>query len=807
MPLIDTSMHVSNQPSPPVNLSPAKTPTTTDQSIFDVSEDYAAIVAEFAAPNTPNASITRTEGSSAMAVLTAQSVPLIDSSIFEDVMDDYTEVAGESVTSDVSVCPNNSTQTLARLVNEGNYEEAERARAELVELGVPIPPSRIYEKAAQVVLRRSNLQSRLEAFTNWFSLIPEAHLSKPRMFNETRRLIFLAPVTNMILIIRFAIICASKGYAEVVQMQVIPVVMRFTDPEVSAQFLKDFGRANERYWTKFRPTDAFFMLRRSYATTRGLAIRSLAFAGRLGEAVQLLPEAQANFRLSPYTYDVLLRKLRQKTPKEALDIDHIKLVLRLRGYDYGLNDIDSDFIDSQAQYAEMAASLNTCPPEPPGDDLALTLRYLKKAILSYELPHPFTFVNFMESYLATGRSRAVTLLRNKALRCNHRSTAVFIFAEMLYYRRQGWHDLVVLTFIDHFYLTGVPRDDVIKRLQHWEKIKVEESGGLSRPNNGVPPSKGKVWPSAVHCALVWHSLVAHTTGDQPLERLYHKLLQHAHGKPDEQRFDLDSPHYSDASPLLPPPSWKHKVDRAAFTPFIRRLMFAFGPSRGALLLSDMLKAGIEPSVYHFTELAGHYARTGDLPRAFLVLERMEANLAKPKDATPLEGVDRSHPVGRRGKSTVDSIIAEQEKASSSSSATHHQLIPDLLFPCPDVNASGEDGEAVRVAWDRGDEQLDSGRTKSTVDEAHGDQEHFSPSPKSPRPILGPSFPSPDIVIYISLMRGFLIARSLEGAEEAERRMRKHYEYNPGENEYLDAVYADLRRLQRESGKFVDGGEV
>jgi pentatricopeptide repeat protein len=51
-----------------------------------------------------------------------------------------------------------------------------------------------------------------------------------------------------------------------------------------------------------------------------------------------------------------------------------------------------------------------------------------------------------------------------------------------------------------------------------------------------------------------------------------------------------------------------------------------------MVLADMLKAGLEPGVHQYTELAGEYARIGDRSRAFMVLERMEAMSNKNKAA-------------------------------------------------------------------------------------------------------------------------------------------------------------------------------
>ncbi|KAF8888636.1 hypothetical protein BD779DRAFT_454258 [Infundibulicybe gibba] len=607
---------------------------------------------------------------------------------------------------------------------------------EIEELGIAIPPSRIYEKAAIAALRGpskhapslSSHQDQMMQFTKWLSLIPPAHRSRgPRNFSELRRLIFLAPLTNMLLIIRFAVILASKGYADTISFQAVPLIMRFTPSDVSHQFLKDFEKANEEYWLKYKPSDASHMSRKTSTNVRGTAVRGLAYSGRLSEALALLPVSGDGFRLTSYTYDILLRRLRElKTPGYQ---KHLRLVQELRGDESSVIHDKNEHTDPVILLADdlsMAAEFGTGPAESPSHSLAETLRSLKHSLVHAENPpHPFVILNFMDTYLTTtGRSRAITLLRNKAMRYSHRSTALFVFSEMLYYRRQGLHDEVIQTFVDHFYLTGIPRDDVLTRYQRIENLREVRASADEKSFRVVAPiprawaTRGKVWPSVAHCNLVWHSLVALTPDDRALERLYAKLLQFAStGTKDTQPpLSLFS---NEIGPLPTPPSWHTKVGSGAFTPFIRRLMYAFGASRGAALLGDMIRLGIKPSVYHFTELAGKYAKWGDAPRAFLILEKMEAGLLR----------------------------GESKQASTTNSPA-----------------------------------------SSSTDEA-------SPPPSPPGQY---NFPLPDIVMYIALIRGFIVSKSLDAAEEVARRMENHpmYSYVPGQDEYLDGIYTDLASLKK-----------
>ncbi|KAF8138099.1 hypothetical protein K438DRAFT_2030807 [Mycena galopus ATCC 62051] len=270
----------------------------------------------------------------------------------------------------------------------------------------------------------------------------------------------------------------------------------------------------------------------------------------------------------------------------------------------------------------MASSVSSSKPlQSLESTLAASLRELRKALrarfpLAY--PHPLTVVRFLDAYLASGRSRAILLLRNLALSCGARPSLLYFFAEMLFHARRGNSDLVIQTFVTHFFIVGLPRDDLLIRLRNFEPDPATEALWGAKPEN-------KLFPHRMHAAVVWRALLQLThekqmlTRDkQPLEALYAKLLRFA---------DLNTPQSSVLAagvPLLhPPPSWKAGVDASVFTPFIRRMCRAFGTERGALILKDMVRLGIEPNIYQLTELAIAYSRVGEVRRTLLLLDQVE----------------------------------------------------------------------------------------------------------------------------------------------------------------------------------------
>ncbi|TFK34508.1 hypothetical protein BDQ12DRAFT_700449 [Crucibulum laeve] len=694
-----------------------------DSLVFEETiDDYATVLAE-AHPRNPS---TLELLEATLPELLPEPLPE-DASIFENASDydyraDSVALTAPSYPSDYTL----STHTLMQLLMAHKIDEAYNLLLELNDLHVPIPPSSIFEAAAKDVLHNSLqsgsqliTQDQIDRFQAFFSLIPPAHLSDtPRQFRELRKLTIDTQLPNMVCIIRFAVILSSKGYADLIINHAVAPIMRFTSSAVNRKFLDDFLAANREYWASYKPSDLEYMVQKTRTNVFGSAIRTLVYSRRLEDALALLPDpTQETYRLTVYTYGVLrsaLEKSSDRTLRGRIsEIDALRenektcvLVEREKG----------DNLTIRAEEVSMASEWDTAAPVDVNKNLALSLRYLKRCMSgSEELPHPFTIVAFMESYISTGRTTALQLLLNKAIRSSFRSTSVFLFAEMLFYRRRGLNDLVLETFVDHFYLSGVPRQDVLTRhrrvqrvrAQHAEESEYGEDSPARRLCEAVGLSRGKIWPSTVHCNLVWHALVDIAPDNRTIESLYEKLLAITKCA----QSNVSTPLLKDSISHLLPPTNQQKLGSGAFTSFMRPLMLVHGPSRGAHILGDMMKVGIKPTVYHFTELAGRYASNGDTRRALMVLDRMEK------------------------------MLKAQNAAESST-----EMITD-----PEDTST--------------------------------------------------SFPAPDLVMYISLLRGFIKSHNLEGATEVEKRLMQRYTHIPGEYAYLDNVFADLRILRKQKGLF------
>jgi hypothetical protein len=694
------------------------------EAVFeDVSEDYT-IVNSGSTPPPPS-----------ILNLITNNLPKVlpqpdpdDTMVFEDESDyDYVSYASTSP-------PTSLPEILTQLVIDGLYDQAYRLLEEIRDVGdVPIHHSAVYEHAAEATLDPASTltpEERLMRFTTWLSLIPPVHLVQPpRQFLKIRQLIFRAPYPDYRLAIRFATILASKGYGELIIPHAVPLIVRFAPGNISRQFIRDFEKADEEYWTMFNPEEATIMTKKTTNTLRGKAAVYLAYSSRFETAFSLLPKPGDSFRLTSAIYDILLRSLRHAEYSAAAKF--IPLVEDLRKQEIKQAE-DTEVLVFRDNFGDLS-------PTNYGTDVGRAILYLRKALTSkHNLPHPLILSNFFERYVSSTtkrKRRAITTLRNKALQSGGRSADTYLFAEMHYYRRIEQDDLVIKTFADHFHLIGVPQDDVMmhyqrisqhlkekyqneepstsSQLHKYELRQAEKHSQVNNPTGRFPrdtPSfkvaRRKYWPSHLHTTLVWHSLLNLTSSDAAVDHLYKKLVRIA-----TEHFD-PSQVTPDDNPVLPPPSSTHNVSASAFTPFIRRLMLGFGSNRGAMVLSDMLKAGLEPTLHHFTELAGQYARLGDAPKALMILDRMEAA----KNASMNAGVEQASPA---------TAFASRDKP------------------------------------------------------------------------VGLSFPAPDVVLYTSLLRGFLISRNLRAIDEVDRRLKKYHQYTPGETPLLDEIYAEIRLLREE----------
>ncbi|TFK73448.1 hypothetical protein BDN72DRAFT_893863 [Pluteus cervinus] len=634
--------------------------------------------------------------------------PSIDNaSIFEDASHAEYDLTGA-----FTEAPLVLTDVLLQMLQDKNYDDAYDMVHELRDLGVEIPHSLLYLEPAAALLRSHLSSSSFSAeristeLNTWLPLLPPAHIIKHlpfsdvtnhHTFTEFFRLLFSMQITHLPLVSQSVITLASKGYADLLMYPCISFITRFASPRVTRQFLSDFEAAIATYWTSHKPHHLDYMVKRSTTNLRSLAVRSLAKAGRLEEALEMLPtSSQDQFHLTTHTYRFLRSMLQRNPARFAATIVKVEELMQ------------NTMLSHPTPFQPQSASTSEL------DTLELfhhpvhLLRHLKRRITQMGNSSDLQLLlTFMQEYLASGRKRALLILRNRALRAGHKSAGLFNLAEMIYYDRQGLHPLVIRTYADQFFLSGVPEQNVVAvcdRQRKLSQIGVPTPQRFYADTQALPPL-GKSWPNPIHSSLVWRSLQAMTKTDHGIERLYRKLLKVAkYGHTYESRA-LSSTY----TPLVPPPSWKSKVSASAFTPFLRRLIRIYGLDRSGTMLQDMLQCGIRPNVYHFTEVLGTYARCGRVEQALLILDKMEAAFASSQQ-----------------------------------------------------------------------DELDFQIMDTAVDDRNSDV-----------------IPSPDLVTYTSVLRGFIISRSLGAAEEVERRIFDQFNVAPGDDDYLDMALADLNTLRTE----------
>lgn len=293
-------------------------------------------------------------------------------------------------------------------------------------------------------------------------------------------------------------------------------------------------------------------------------------------------------------------------------------------------------------------------------------------------------------------------------------------------------------------------------------------------------------------------------------------------------------------------------------------MKATGASRGARILGEMLKAGLKPTVYHFTELAGFYAHEGDVTKAMHILDRMEAKLASEKQelveesasegptapSTPSTGdFDVPRNEGSESlpavetdvlESALDELIPSSQSsvewdgqnrlqleqndqsflstgdppgvATSGASETRdevsHPTANSLDETADATGLEGSSNDTPPISTTPANESTETQPPLTTTPESSPSEvqaasDGSSPQQTQPRPAFS-AIPSPDYVMYVSLMRGFIISRSFDAVAEVNRRMLLRYQYTPGADIHLDAVYEDWETLASRERKISPG---
>ena len=657
--------------------------STSENVLEDDSEEYMSIAS---ASKPPTPSVMEVVNHTLPAMLPQP--PTDGASIFEDTSSEYETASSISLKNTQSI-----DRQLWKLLDAKEYNQVYDILREAKQLGHRLWSHPAYEGAAIATLEglpesRSprDLSEQLTRFEAFFSRVPPAWATnRHRSFSQIRKRVLNTPLINLDFVIGFSLVLARKGYANLVQKYTIPIICRFASSKVCLDFVDNVIVANKMYHSS---STSKGLKRMSTWNLRSTMVYWLAFSNRLDEAISLLPRDGSpmdGFRLTPPIHNLLHFRLEQSsTPEHHELITYVNGLLRAGPVIQDPIDRVSRDIDGAKSLAEPAASdtlsaatsdhkaladtwqtttafaelddetiVDMRQPAPSSaDSLATSLRHLKNAYSRsrgelFTKPPPLAeLLAFFTSYTTHSpdkKGRAIGFLRRRAFGLGNGPASHFLFAEMLHYYRAGLLGLVIETYVQHFYISALPREEVLAHCHKFLRYREEEydaAEASSDASSVQPPfrigigvskkdpllSKKRLWPATGHITLMWHALVSLTAEDK-IPQLYQKLLQIAtEGSSFISAHSRFENFYSTA--LVPPSTWRAKVPAAAFTPFFQRMLRTASAesaaSLGASLLDDMLIAGTEPNALHLTEIARFYAQQGDSRRAFMIMERMEA---------------------------------------------------------------------------------------------------------------------------------------------------------------------------------------
>ncbi|KAG6377521.1 hypothetical protein JVT61DRAFT_15331 [Boletus reticuloceps] len=532
-----------------------------------------------------------------------------DPSVFEPMSNEYTAVSTPGAH---HFTPLSSSETLASLVSQGNFQAADALRKEMIAHYIPIPRDALYLRAALHAITQRRLkgsgstQQRVDALEAWLSLAPDRH-EEWQSFHDIRQRLFRSmDHLNLTLVYRFGFVLASKGYySGDAAMQVVSTLARYARLSVVERYLRQVEDASRDYHSNKDTTPPSDLLAGAY----NLSIRTVALGGKAEAALALISVAQLRgMQISDFTLNIVAKH----APERQLVIDRIRTMYP----SWTLRDIDADPVTVECKAIPVGQTADITV-------LAARLRSLRIALRSPSPPSPHALYSFITSYQALGRTRGLALLRTLAYRHSPKSASTWAFTEMLHHRSRREFIHLLLVFSQHFHLVGVPRKTLLSFIRGTRGQQARKEP-VQRWVVAPCPMKGKLWPSAHHTALVWEAIVLLSPTIER-ERLYGLLLSLVRQSRQQEQEVRDGPSTRQVPDVrtrvhleLPPDTY----DAAHFSPFVsswaRRR-----PVRAAGIMRDMVHVGVEPTMIQWSMVARGYAQHDDPLVALRILGRLE----------------------------------------------------------------------------------------------------------------------------------------------------------------------------------------
>jgi len=556
-----------------------------------------------------------------------------------------------------------TSSVLEELVAKGEMGRATRLLQEMLDIGVAVPTKGPYGLAALSALKRVDANLDLEPgakeeFLMWFDLFPprweldSAEYMATLAKIETQLL--WSPILDLPLIVAFSELSAKKGYGRrVIRAGVFRVLVKTATAEkaIWESFLEAFvgsvmANANAPA-AKKDLSDGMEDTndpRRLVSMAYGEVIRCLVTSNRIEDALRLIrndPKCPAV--LPPHSYRSILKHIQISScysSSRSSNSNYVEIFTALA--EANLSRAVELNIFREQHLLQSPPLLESSLEEAmlKGDAEGVYKAMEAKASSGERVGKLTTIVEFLGRELGgefggeNGVQKRVTDLWANALQSA--AGGAFVLVEMMLYHKLGLWQLVLDSFVAHFWIMDLPKALVLKRLRQVREERRNGKEGMRRvcvPYVADETDVEMLWryqklaPTRAHTNLVWTAL-AHLEdrdGWVELEALYKDLVDST---------TVARERYPNAG----------FTNEGAFTVFLRSLAripvfstssdpsLAFSPSasneanarmlpqRALEVLDDMRALGVPINIYHYTEVGGILARAGDVDGALKVVQ-------------------------------------------------------------------------------------------------------------------------------------------------------------------------------------------
>ncbi|KZO94192.1 hypothetical protein CALVIDRAFT_227291 [Calocera viscosa TUFC12733] len=560
-----------------------------------------------------------------------------NSSLFEDDTDEYAAFVPISSPS----TDDNATALNTVLHMHLRDKKMDRALSLLDEFdtaGVPV-----HEDAEFKLIEEDDFRPEdARAFIKLWSHVPHYKQdTHDRDYQADRFLRVLRPFfmrgTDLVPMVNFALLAATKGYAHVVGEPVVSHLVRYATPEYAEVFVEQLLETARNHQNN---NHEYERMRRWWYN---LLIRGQTINLRIDYVVQLLLRArnQLGIRIVDTSYELLLRELYRFEREDLLH--EIKALANedypLHSWNYGEHtDLDPLERDPDDRLHNKILDLSD-------EDAAVAVRDILDTPPNIS---PHYIANFIEDCMERERQPVIDLIDSWANQSHetamHRRprywSGRWSAAVMLYFFRRAEYNMVLNNFVHRFQVYGLPIDELFVN-----RLLVQQQGPL------------KLWPSAFAQAIAVQAMIystpAHASGAlrvhtelyekwlmlckqsvptnvTPSDQLEHVTRLETGGDVEgaaDQPLDLMDATFTPAPPFGLPP---HRVWQA-FISWALRNDLQHGRQFMVRVLHDMHDMGVVPGVIIWTRILIELVQQRYYRLALYFMDRMEERQASISD--------------------------------------------------------------------------------------------------------------------------------------------------------------------------------